>query len=461
MKKFAFFFVLAAMMLALGCEKEINTDVMENGNDEFITYSFTAANVDDETLRSTLANNGIFSWVVGDKIAIYNSKSSSYVEFEVKSVDGSGNSTIQASAAPGAVWTNAIYPAERATGAGNAVDYTVSSVAGPILVSQVDGQTLSFKYLGSVINLTVTGVPDTPATLTFTANANVFGSRTFSWVSGAPVLGGSGSTASITVPFNASGITTLPVPKEDYAGFTITVDNAAGRHLYKKTTAHTFTLATSDKILLPMDNLAYAAPSKYYVTTSSTSGYWDKSNVRMIQTGANTYGVQMNCDGGTDIYIFDEYNLGNETIGYLNKGHVDGGNFYEISWDTSTSSGGPNYISATRDYPFYHSSHPVNGMYLLGSFNSWGTSNPFTYNGNMHWTAEGLVISANNSYEFKIAASDWNYSAGIYSGLGSSSLYGSLKGDTGNASVTLAAGTYNVYLNATSDWYYNIMFEKQ
>lgn len=469
MKKFGFLFVAAAVLVfAAGCAKENDTN--NNVEENLVTYTFTAFAEAEETenegsdepeVRSTLTNAGGFSWAKDDQIAIWNSAASKYVTFTVQSVDGSGNATITGNAAEGAVWTNAIYPAARAAGSGSAVDYTVNTVAGPILVSQVDGQNLSFKYLGAVMNIQVTSVPDTPTKLTVTANANVFGSRSFTWNNGAPVLGGSGSQDSVTVPFNTSGITSVPVPQVSYAGFSITVDNAAGRHLYKKTTTNTFDL--SSKKLLVMPTLAYAAPTKYYVTTKSTSGYWDRENVRMIQTGANAYSVQMNCDGGSDIYIFDNYNIGNHTLGYLNKGHVDGGNFYEITWNTSSSSGGPNYLSATRDYPFWNDPYPVgtNEMCLSGSFNNWGIANPFTYNSNMSWVLEGLTLSA-GTYEFKIrkTQNEWAYAAGIYTGLGSS-LYGTLKGDNGNATITVTAGTYNVYLNATSDWYYNIMFEKQ
>ncbi|MBO4605717.1 MAG: hypothetical protein J5667_04170 [Bacteroidales bacterium] len=473
MKKYIFITIAAISILAVGCKKEvapideptpIENNVIEEqpiAGEDMVTYSFT---IDNKDLKSTLDNEGHFAWVTGDHIAIYNETSTSYVDFEVKSVDGSGNATIEASASPGAVWTNAIYPAARATGSGNAVDYTVTTVSGPILVSKVDGQNLNFKYLGAVANIRVDGVPGTPTTLTFTANSNVFGSRTFSWSGDSPVLGGSGSQASITVPFTNATIISVPIPQVSYTGgFTIAVKNAGGRILYKKTTTNTFDM--SSKKLLPMPTLTYEAPTKYYVKTVSASGYWDRGCVRMIQTGDNTYNVQMNCDGGTDVYIFDNYNIGNETTGYLNKGHVDGGNFYEISWNTSTSSGGPNYISGTRDYPFFHDAYPVgeHEMSLSGSFNSWShDANPFTYNLNMSWSLEGLTIASAGTYTFKIRKnnSDWSYAAGGNSGLGSS-LYGSLKGDNGDASINLAAGTYNVYLNATSDWYYNIMFEKQ
>ena len=450
-------------MILAACSKEVAIDSEEKAiytpetaaDEELVTYSFTVGKAE---MKSTLTNDGVFSWVVGDKIAIYNSSTSSYVEFEVKSVDGSGNATIQADEAPGATWTNAIYPAARAAGSGNAVDYTVTSVSGPILVSKVVGQTLSFKYLGAVANIRVNDVPGSPTTLTFTANANVFGNRSFDWSGENPVLGGSGSQASITVPFTNNTIISVPIPQVSYAGFTITVDNDGGRHLYKKTTANTFDM--SSKKLLPMPELAYVAPSKFYLTTSSESGYWDRENVRMIQTSATDYTIYVNCDGHTTIKVFDNYNLGNAS-GASFSGSVDDGNYYIINWST-TSGGSVTYKSATVDKPFWNKDYPIetNGMCLSGSFNSWGIGNAFTYNGNMNWVIENLSISGgDHTFKIRKTQSDWAYAAGYNSGL-DHTLYGSLKGDNGDAYITLDAGNYNIYLNATSEWYYNIMFEK-
>ena len=246
------------------------------------------------------------------------------------------------------------------------MDYAVSSVAGPILVSQVNnGQTLAFKYLGSVVNLIVTGVPDTPATLTFTANANVFGSRTFSWVDGAPVLGGSGSAASITVPFNASGITTIPVPKEDYDGFTITVDNAAGRHLFKKTTSNSFPLATGNKILLRMGTLAYAAPEIYYMRTSDTRGgnFWS-CDIPLLKTGADAHYALANVDKTATYVIFDEYNKVDPGTAVPNYAVLKSGNVLDLTYSANTFS-------------------------LVGDINSWTLEN-------------------NSSYAFN-KIGDWNY----------------------------------------------------
>ena len=363
---------------------------------------------------------------------------------------------------------SAIYPAAVAVGK-NKVNIEAALAKGPVVVAEVGSGSLTFHHIGSIINIKINDIPAETTKMEIAPAAPAeWNAGIFSFTAGVPDFSGNGGFCYPVVPVTSadSGVDiSVPIFAANYAGgFTIKLLNDAGRILYKKTTTKDYDLSGTK--LLNMKALTYEAPTKFYVKTTSASGYWDKECVRMIQTGANTYSVQMNCDGGSDIFIFDNYNTDNISEGYLNKGHVDGGNFYEISWNTSTNSGGPNYISSTRDTPFWNGEYPVevNGMCLSGTFNSWGIDKPFTYNNNMSWVLEGLDIASAGSYAFKIRKTQdaWSYGAGVNSGLGSA-LYGSLKGDkdAGDASVTLSAGTYNVYLNATSDWYYNIMFEKQ
>ena len=462
MKRFAFVFAVAAVVLAAACTKE-EVKKIDSVDQNLVTYTFTA--ICGEDVKSTLGTNGAFSWVKDDKIAIWNSAANNntgaYVTFTVGEVNN-GEAEITGTAAAGAVWGFAIYPESRAAGNGDAVDYTKTDVAGPILVSKVPAnQTLEFKYLGTVMNIQVNSVPDTPTALTLTANADVFGVRSFIWgdSEGIPTLGSISGTAqaSVTVPFNASGVTTVPVPNVDLSGFNITVDDAAGRHLYKKTTSYVAPLAA--KILVNMPSLEYEAPTKFYVTTTSSTGYWDKSNVRMIQTASNEFVSYMNTDGNTTIKIFDEYNVG-RSKGEVYSYTVVDDRLYKIMW--KDGSGSVTYISTVVNKPFGNNDYPVDNMCISSDFNSWAVSDKFTYNGNMNWVIENIAISA-GTYNFKIRKADsdnWHFAAGGNSGLGSS-LYGSLKGDNGDASITLTAGTYNIYLNATTEWYYNIMFEKQ
>ena len=207
-----------------------------------------------------------------------------------------------------------------------------------------------------------------------------------------------------------------------------------------------------------MKKVAYEAPGKYYVTTVSSSKYWDKQDVRLIQSEANKFETWMNCDGNTDVYIYDEYNVGNHEAGYLNKGHVDDENLYQISYNEASGTGGPTYKSAKTNKPFFNDDFPTTDFCIMGDFDDWATTHVFTYNGNLNWTYEGLLIPLDDTYHFGVRKSSANqFWAGAYT---LSELYGGLKGD-GNASVTLQSGTYNVYVCPTQDWYYLIMFEKQ
>ena len=162
------------------------------------------------------------------------------------------------------------------------------------------------------------------------------------------------------------------------------------------------------------------------------------------------YDVYYNVDGDYEIRVFDT-GMNNPLSG-----------LYTVTYNSSTKEMAVSRIDDAAALPFANKDYPINEMAISGSFNDWGYTTTFTYNGNMSWVKEGLEISSPGNYTFKIRKAEitWSFAAGVDSGLGSS-LYGTLKGDTDNASVTLEAGTYNVYLNATSDWYYNIMFEKQ
>lgn len=463
MKKFAFFFPIAAMMFAVGCAKENNTDVVENNNDELVSYSFTVASLEEDAVRSDLTNAGAFSWEVGDYIAIYNSASSEYVSFEVTEVLSNGDAIISALATSGAVWTNAIYPAERAAGAGNQVNYTVSSVAGPILVSNVDSQELSFMYLGSVANIEVTGVPGTPTTLTFTANANVFGTRSFSWDEyGKPVLGGSGSVDSITVPFNSAGVTTVPIPKADYAGFTITVDNAAGRHLYKKTTTKNFTLATSNAILLPMSAIAYSDPVYFLKVVQKTNGttFWTSNALYpMVKIGTNTYFAAENVDRMSTYYIYDEWNddpilTGSttadsytaNTFSFVGEGDLLG------NWTTNNNSSCAFNKIGNWNYLFNKNLYQKRFVIRPWDDKGWDIWRPNNNGGDAWFTSSVKSLSATKVENNAAFYSNLNEALDFY--FNSSSGYEEVKvystGDKSNPLCALGKFTYNSSSNTVS-----------
>lgn len=442
-KAFYIFAAVSAIVLAAACAKEQQPEQVtpiEPQEEELVTYTFTASAQSevvedgDEEVRSTLSNGGAFTWAVDDQFKIWNTSTNSYVTFSVTEINGDGTVHISGTAAAGAVWGNAIYPASRAAGSGNTVDYTSTTTAGPILVGRVDGQVIYFYYLGAVMNITVNSVPDTPVSLTVTANSNVFGSRTFSWVENKPVLGGSGSQASVTVPFNASGITSVPVPNVSYAGFTITVDNAAGRHLYKKATANTFDLTS--KKLLPMPALTYAAPEIYYMRTTDTRGgnFWS-CDIPLIKTGADAHYALANVDKTATYLIFDEYNKVDPGTAVPSAAILKSGNVLDLTYS-------------------------ANSFSLVGVDSDWTLGNHSAYAfsriGNWDYLLNQSGLH-NKSFKFNPwdNTTDWN---AVWGSTGGAWFNDSVKevtifqnsGDGTNCGLYLENTTVNLFLNTTT-----------
>lgn len=473
MKK-SLYAITALALIIVGCAKE---DVKENtGNKALVTYTFTASIEKDTNVKGIVNNDGHFEWKVGDQLALVDNDGKLNNNFEVIAVsDDKFTATISGEGVEGAHFVTAIFPREAAvSGQTRQVEFGHGDGA-PVMIADIEGVanegTIKFVHAGAVINLSFTGVPSSVTKLVFTPNASInskYNVTTIDYDTPAnnAVSAASGTLSSIEVLVTVSEgnvSVSMGVPATTYTGgFVVTLDNADGRHIFKKTSSKNVALTRAKYVKGGEANaIPYVAPTEFSVKTVSESKYWDRNGVRMIQTGVNTYAVQMNCDGGTDIYMHDVYNTEDATS---KIGHVDGGGFYEISWDSSTCSGGPDYRDITRDMPFNNGGYPTNNMCIRGDFfENWDdVTHTFTYNGNMSWVLEGLSIASGGTYQFKIAKaqSDWAFQAG--NKVFGTSLYGAINNDhNDNASITLEKGTYNVYLNATSNYNYNIMFEKQ
>lgn len=421
---------LAAVVLLAACAKEAQpNDATTPADENLVTYTFTAANPNEAT-RSTLTNAGVFTWQEGDKIAIHDNTSASNVVFEVTAVDGEGNATITADAAPGAVWTNAIYPAARAKVSGNYIDFSNpgNAPAGPVLVSKVAGQDLSFKYAGAVVNITLNDIPDTPTSLTLTANAGTpFAEYPLTWDGENPVLGtGTSATSFITVPYAGNGnVTSIPVPHHNFAsGFTITVDNAAGRHLFVKSTTKAKDLTS--KILLPMDAINYEAPSAYYLkTVANKTDFWSAADVPFIKTGTDTYKLVVNADRMSDYYVYDEWNTDAPTTHQIKSGKTTEDAFTE---NTYSIIGACNKWTL-EDNATYMLNAIGNWNYILGAedlhntefkFNPAGNTASTTNNWKLPW---GHETGAWFSFKEKV------YSLDMIPDKGNTGLYCSDEGD--------------------------------
>lgn len=590
--------ILAATVCALcACQKHeielLDKPIIEKLDNGQVSYTFTAIiadEVSDAETKATIERDGSFTWAENDELKFYESNGTS-ANARITKVDGSTATISVTTENPRANFVSAIYPASAAV----AKDQITFNKRGPIVVSAVNGGTLNFHHIGSLVKIKFTDIPAGTASLVFKP-VTAFGyDGHFDFSGRVPYLKAGGTTTEIVVPASTEDEDkdiTICVPSVTLTGgFSAALNNAAdgtGRNLFKKSTATAHNLGIAPPMLLNMKKVACVEDVYYLKVVEKASGtsFWTSNTALypFIKTGDNTYAVTVNADRFSTYCVSDDWNgdivtgdltedeytantfsiigegdaLGNWTTGNndsfaLNKigdwNYVFNKNTYQKRWvfrpwDNSSwtiwrpdndnndswftsdvkeisahSAGGDaafyTNLNVSLDYylntntqkarvyptgdkgnplcslaeitfnestqtitsidvstqavsnaPFNDSSFPREALVLSGTFNSWGEAQ-MTYIGNQSWKLENLVISATNTYEFKLRKSGgWTYEIAAKDVMGSN-LYGKLRthddesGYNKNASVNLSVGSYNVYLNATHDWFFNIMFVKQ
>ena len=387
MKKIIIIFAAALCALA-ACQKNeielLDKPIIEKLDNGQVSYTFTAIiadEVSDAETKATIERNGSFTWAENDELMFYES-SGTAATARVTKIDGSTATISVTTDNPRANFVSAIYPASAAL----AKDQISFNKRGPIVVSAVNGGTLNFHHIGSLVKIKFTSIPTGTASLVFKP-VTAFGyDGHFDFSERVPYLKDGGTTTEIVVPASTEDEgkdITICVPSVTLTGgFSASLNNAAdgsGRNLFKKTTETSHNLETGAPVLLNMKSVAYAAPSKFYVKTTSGSGYWDSSDLRMIQTGANTYDLSLNCDGNTTYYIYDEYNTTQPTTGYITHGLA------KASFATGTGA-----------------------IQLQGYFNSSGTWNTqnMSYEGSWYYVKNLTFSHINGSGETEILFKD-------------------------------------------------------
>ena len=495
MKKYIISILAMSALLAVACNKEIPETDQIPEEEPGIEYELTAT-LDDqqpETEASIdFASTGKVSWVSTDKIAVWTG--SSFVEFTAKTISADGyTATFSATISGTPTFGKAYYPASIAGSSENQVvlpsNYaTVAAAADgfPMMSDTVTpGQPVTFKHLGSFLKLSITGLPSGTSSLEVTSSASLSGTFSTNWNGGAPTMTASAGTASITVPATSGDNTVyIPVPAGTY-GFEILVKNSTGRILFRKEAS---SRSFSRAILKSLKPLPYAAPSKYYVKTVSSSGYWDGDHI-LLQGSANIYEVWVNCDGGTVSYIYDEYNIGNDVTGagcLAHTAQVNDGNKYKIEYNTSSGNAAMTYISRTYDYPYDWNNLYTAPLHLHGSWDgsNWTDSNFAAYdNGkrpNHVFEASLTTTASTGEFGLKAGTTDewWSADSGdsnygtITAGAAGIYYCNLIRKYNGNESrhynqslTNLPVGTYKVYANVLNDQYddrpIRVMFVKQ
>lgn len=332
MKKYII--ILAAASLALfACQKNeielLDKPIVTELDGNKVSYTFTAvisdnvSELEEDGTKATMSRGGEFNWVVNDELKFFKSNGD-WAGAKVTAVSGSTATITVTTTADRSDFVSAIYPASAAI---EGQPYKVSfNARGPIVVSAVNGGTLAFYHIGSLVNLKFTDIPAGTASLVFTPESAFGYDGTFSFTDRVPSLTATGTTSKIVVPASTTDEgqdITICVPSVNLSGFSAALNNNAsgnGRNLFKKSTATAHDLATNRPVLMNMKKVAYVAPTKLFFATSSTAGHWDVSDVIPIQTGANTYTLNLNTSPTAKYYFYDEYNKDNKENGALAKG---------------------------------------------------------------------------------------------------------------------------------------------
>ena len=457
-------FALAAILLTAACSKEPVT-IPEETNPTTRVMSITAS-LESASRAFDDEHPGSFKWEANDAIAVpfLSNGDVVYLSF---TTDGSGEFTHTFSEGDNyelAVGRNAYYPYSAVTGTDQVnLDGTVI----PLVAQVGSDQTLAFKHLAAFMDLTFTGVPETVTQLKVTGVRS--GAYSVDYNEGNPSLTAVGTgTDFYSIPVTGEGTfhATVSFAPGSYNTLSFSLLTANGTVAYSKSTSQTL----ARKKFYAMPALAYTAATKIFVTTSSTSHYWDRTDVQMIRTGESTYELWMNCDGQTTISVYDEYNLGAPVW----TGSVNDGNLYKISWNSATNTGSVDYVSATVNHPWRNEYFDNLGLY--GNFSGQWQEMQLTFSGNHSWSKE-ITVASSGTYSFKLNVYDtgWNDEWGYYSGDGNSVNPGSngygvavCNGEgrnTQNMTVYLTAGTYQFYANSIQPTYSDrplrVMFVKQ
>lgn len=290
--------------------------------------------------------------------------------------------------------------------------------------------------------------------------------------------GDNGTT--ITAPWALNEPYYFFLPPASYK-FSVSIKAADGFIYYKKSRIKTPYVAPRATLLkMP----AFDPQCKEFYLTGIATGWLDSSkDARMIQTGANTFeGALFNNGSPSDLgfKILQGFNVGtswNNVIGvsehstsatYGNVGNIPAENdwVYAVTltleadyWTAVPRKARPEGGNYVHDHLYL-----VFGPYADNS-DTWTTSVELSQPVGHNWKGQVTIgnnsnIPADTKYGWKVNNGDW-YVQWNKGDITDNKLYSSVdfnNADTRNGTLTLSAGTYNVFFNDAIGW---IMFEKK
>jgi len=494
---------LAAALLLAACSRETlpeTIEIVENPEAKTYTVSLQATFDPETRLSFDLSNEGTPEWDQNDKVALFTHKGKK-IEGEILPNDFNVSS-------PTFTFTledddkidegaKVYYPASIAV-EGNPdqivlpASYDNVSDLGKSfpMKATVCGQTMAFKHLASIISVApFTNTPSYPSydqrpqIVEFSVQGSnaITGKFTVNNDLSLTASGDNGTT--ITAPWTQNEPYYFVLPPATYQ-FSVSIKAADGFIYYKKSRT-TKPYDAVRKNLLPMP--AFDPQCKEFYLTGAATGWSDaNTDARMIQSGENTFiGALYSYDNsgqGSDygFKILQGFNTGagwGKVIGVYENGiSAIYGNVGNLPAPDNRVYGvtltlGADYWTAeswrTRDeYGDYDHAHLylVFGPYAADS-STWTTSVELSQPVGHNWKGQVTIgnnsnIPADTKYGWKVNNGGWHVQWNKGS-ITNNKLYSSVdfnNADTGNGSLTLSAGTYDVFFNDATGW---IMFEKK
>ena len=242
MKKYIYILAAAAFAFA-ACEKEVQTEQIEQTEQNLETYTISVK-IGDDTKAYSPDFGTKFFWEVGDVIDVWDSNSSTFKQFTYAGGGDDEVVTFSASLEPGTYnWTTAYYPHGVATGETTLTipaAYASPNDIKPIFAAEVGVSTTTFHHVCAYVKVQVNDWPSVANNVVFTSAQTVAGTYTVTPSTGA-ISGGSSESNSITITCTPPNITygwevemLLPVVPSDAHSFSIDVKDTA------TPTPHTF-----------------------------------------------------------------------------------------------------------------------------------------------------------------------------------------------------------------------------
>ena len=325
--------------------------------------------------KSSVTDAGVFSWIKGDAIGVYNGTTfQSYYAQEAAasaSFTGEASTSLQKVAVSPAALSPVV-----ADGALNKItlpsEYEwVKDQTNIPMVAEFDNisDSLTFKYLGGLFKVQLKGVPATATKFVFTADKDITGEYTIATDDDLNKIietAGSESNKSVTFTFSLTEAQDMdfyiPVPVGEYKTVTIGVYQSDGTPIITKTGTNTHNIARKGLRIInaiTISNIdaggedgekditvASSHEGTYYLpSTTATLNVYMEENVHAVSL---VY-TDENADCPATVNIICKGNIGNATAGtgltvnlpksHVNvKGEVDGTNVIILQSLTSSTS---------------------------------------------------------------------------------------------------------------------------